>query len=471
MSELSRVEKFVMRFIGKRIKNVTRKQSETWSPGAKLKIFICGYNGKRNTGSDVRVKAMIDQFYHILGKDRAELGILTFSKEMSEIYAEPPTKFLEFSSVNFKSLGEGVTGYHMTVISEGSTLMPEWSNLLVILYASVMGAMKIVKKPCLAYGSGLSKMEGTIREYVQENCDETYFIARDQRSFDFVRDLGLKGELGVDTAWIFPSLKSEWAERDLKEKGWDGKKPLLGVSVINPFAWPVYADFLKLLTGYGRRHPELHYDKYLFRRWSDEKEKLYEIYMDAFAHAVNQFTKRHDVQVLVFGMEALDWWPIHKLKDKLEKPAILYSSRDYDGYQITSLLRMLSMQVTSRYHACVLAMAAGVPTIGVSKDVRIENILGETGNIEYLLKVDEDGLAEKLLDRMEKMWNEKESVRNKIIGQVPGYVKSIAIMGKKFRKLIEQNFPGIELPPEPADWRGYLPPLDPVTSELVKRID
>ena len=28
---------------------------EIWSPGEKLKILLVGYNGKRNTGADVRV--------------------------------------------------------------------------------------------------------------------------------------------------------------------------------------------------------------------------------------------------------------------------------------------------------------------------------------------------------------------------------------------------------------------------------
>jgi polysaccharide pyruvyl transferase WcaK-like protein len=471
MSKVTLTEKLLIRLIDWAIKRATKGPSETWSPGKKLRIFLCGYNGKRNTGSDVRVKAMIDQFYQILGKENTEIGVLTFNKELTEIYAEPPTHFLEFSSTNLGAIAEGISKYHMTVISEGSTLMPEWSNLMVVWYASVMGANKKLKKPCLAYGAGLSKLEGIIREFVQRNCDEAYFIVRDQRSFDFAKDLGLKAELGVDTAWIFPSLRTKWAIQDLKEKGWDGKKPLLGIAVINPFAWPVYPDFFKWLTGYGKRHPELWYENYLFRRWSREKEMLYERYIDAFAYAINEFTKHHDVQVVIFGMEALDWWPINKLNEKLKTPGILYSSRYYDGYQITSLLRMLSMLVSSRYHACVLAMAAGVPSIGVSKDVRIENLLTELGNTEYLLRVDEEGLSEKLLDRMEKMWERKEKMKSKIVRAVPKYVKAIAKMGESFRNFVEQNFPGIKLPPEPADWRGYLPPLDAETTKLLERFD
>ena len=32
---------------------------EEWEPGKKLKILLVGYNGARNTGSDVRVAAIV----------------------------------------------------------------------------------------------------------------------------------------------------------------------------------------------------------------------------------------------------------------------------------------------------------------------------------------------------------------------------------------------------------------------------
>ena len=38
-----------------------------WEPGEKLKILFAGYNGTRNTGSDVRVQEMIRQVRHVLG--------------------------------------------------------------------------------------------------------------------------------------------------------------------------------------------------------------------------------------------------------------------------------------------------------------------------------------------------------------------------------------------------------------------
>jgi len=37
-----------------------------WQPGEKLKLLFAGYNGTRNTGSDVRVEEMLRQLRHVL---------------------------------------------------------------------------------------------------------------------------------------------------------------------------------------------------------------------------------------------------------------------------------------------------------------------------------------------------------------------------------------------------------------------
>ena len=46
---------------------------ERWQPGDKLKLLFAGYNGTRNTGSDVRVEEMLRQVRRILGDDDPSL--------------------------------------------------------------------------------------------------------------------------------------------------------------------------------------------------------------------------------------------------------------------------------------------------------------------------------------------------------------------------------------------------------------
>ena len=47
-------------------------KGDRWQPGQKLKLLFAGYNGTRNTGSDVRPEETLRQLRHILGADNVE---------------------------------------------------------------------------------------------------------------------------------------------------------------------------------------------------------------------------------------------------------------------------------------------------------------------------------------------------------------------------------------------------------------
>ena len=58
-------------------------RGKRWQPGEKLKLLFAGYNGTRNTGSDVRVEEMLRQIRHILGADKTDFTMMTFDFERS----------------------------------------------------------------------------------------------------------------------------------------------------------------------------------------------------------------------------------------------------------------------------------------------------------------------------------------------------------------------------------------------------
>jgi polysaccharide pyruvyl transferase WcaK-like protein len=62
--------------------------------------------------------------------------------------------------------------------------------------------------------------------------------------------------------------------------------------------------------------------------------------------------------------------------------ARVFCSREYNASQIVCILRSLEMLVTSRYHACVLSLAAQVPQIAVGHDLRLKTIYQELGLFE-----------------------------------------------------------------------------------------
>jgi hypothetical protein len=103
-------------------------------------------------------------------------------------------------------------------------------------------------------------------------------------------------------------------------------------------------------------------------------------------------------------------------------------------------------------------------------DERLFNIFSECGHVdEYYLKTDEPDLANKLFSTMEKCWKNRENVSREILASIPRYLEMMSDMGKFFRGWVEEKFPGIELGPEPKDWKGYLPELNDKLKATLKK--
>ncbi|MBU4193550.1 MAG: polysaccharide pyruvyl transferase family protein [Actinobacteria bacterium] len=442
---------------------------EVWKPGDKLKILLVGYNGKRNTGADVRVAEMVKQINRVLGEDSIEISVLTLDVDNIKVYFEPSTNLIKFSSIYFKDLLDACSQHHIAVLSEGSTLKSRFANALTLFFCEAAGVMKKQGKPCIAYGSEAGKMDQFVRKMVSDMCSDTYFIARTEPSLKIIEEMGLEGHLGTDTAWTFPPADRAWAEKELREKTvWDGKKPVLGVAVINPFYWPVKPSLTKLARSAVTRTWEKHFEKWYFFTWSEERERLYRAYIEGIADAVNRFCATHDVHVVIIGMEALDYDSCQDLSAALDSPAGVFSSRFYDGHQMTAILHTLSMLVTSRYHARVLSMTGGVPSIAISMDERLYNIFEECGHLEdYYFPTDDPELREKLSRAMEKLWENRDEVREEVRRAVPGYLRIMSDMGSFLRKYVEKSFPEVELGSPPADWLGYLPELREELREML----
>ena len=55
-----------------------------WTPGEPLRLLFAGYNGTRNTGSDVRVQEMIRQIRHVLGAQNVDFSVMSQNFELHQ---------------------------------------------------------------------------------------------------------------------------------------------------------------------------------------------------------------------------------------------------------------------------------------------------------------------------------------------------------------------------------------------------
>jgi len=396
-----------------------------------LHILLVGYNGARNTGADVRVAEIARQLQEGLGKDKVELSAMTLDAESMRCYFDPDVHLIQVRSIFFGGVFKACCANQAAILCEGSTLKSKFANALTLYSCEAAGIMRNQHKPCIAYGSEAGEMDAFLERTVRRLCKDTYFIARTQNSLDYIQKMGLTGHLGTDTAWGFDSSSYEkWAVTELKQSGWDGASPLLGVAPINPFWWPVKPSLIKWLRANFSGDHSLQFQLWYFFSWSAHRKQQFEDYLDALALSVNEFAKKHPCHVVILGMEQLDTDAVSRLTSKLEVQASAFLSSDHDGYQMAALLRQLTWLITSRYHAEVLSTDGKVPSVAISMDERLDNIMKEMDmGCHQLLHADDTDLSVELPDALEFIRSHPEEIKENIGCQLERHQSKFDEMG------------------------------------------
>jgi polysaccharide pyruvyl transferase WcaK-like protein len=204
-----------------------------------------------------------------------------------------------------------------------------------------------------------------------------------------------------------------------------------------------------------------------FHTWGDREARAYEHYLGSMARAVSAFRERHGVMVVLAAMERLDAKACHHLSGRLGGVPV-FTSDDYDMYQLVSILRACHQMVSSRYHGIVTAMPALVPSAGVTMDERIRNLMRERGHTHLFLEVDEPDLEPKLLEILETSRRDAEPIREGIAGTVVRNLKVMARMGMHFEEQVQRTYPEFPTRTGPYSWEDYLPPLSNTLRRLVE---
>ena len=445
-------------------------EGESWKPGEELKLLFAGYNGTRNTGADVRVEEMLRQLRHILGAERVDFSVMSQNFDRSRGYFGG-THQVRLPDVFPPFLYREVPRHHGVVACEGSMFKSQFANALTTMMIGSLGLAAAMNRLSVGYGAEAGHMDPMLQKMARRFCRDSLIITRNEESMEVLRKLGVATELGTDTAWTFEPLGPDFGTKVLRESGWDGKKPVLVVCPINPFWWPVEASIFKLaaktLTG---TYKDTQYRTVYFHTWGPKEAAAYEHYLGSLARAVSAFRDRHGVMVVLAAMERLDAKACHHLADRLGGVPV-FTSDDYDMYQLVSVLRACHTMVSSRYHGIVTAMPALVPSAGVTMDERIRNLMRERGQLNLVLEVDEPELEPKLLEILETLRRDAEPIREGIARTVVRNLKLMARMGMHFEEQVARTYPEFPLRTGAYFWEDYLPPLGPGLSALLEKYE
>jgi len=440
---------------------------QRWKPGEKLKLLFAGYNGTRNTGSDVRVEEMLRQVRQILGHDQVQLSALSQNFALTHGYFDQVTQ-VKLPDIFPPFLYREVRKYDGVVACEGSMFKSKFANALTTMMIGALAIASAQNKLSVGYGAEAGYMDPLLAKMCRRYCSQSLVITRNEESQAVLGKLGVSTELGTDTAWTFEPHSAEYGIKALRKMGWDETAPVLVVCPINPYWWPVKASVAKAaartLTG---AYADSHYRSVYFHKSGPEVTKAYHRYLTAIANAVEAFRKEHQVFPILVAMEMLDTDACQRVAQLLGGLPI-FSSADYDMYQLVSILRCCHLMVSSRYHGIVTSMPAMVASAGVTMDERIRNLMHERGHQHLLLEVDDPELEEKLLAVMNTLAQEHEAIRDGIGRTVAKNLKVMARMGVYFEQHVQQRYPEFPIRRGLFSWEDYLPPLSPRLRQLIE---
>lgn len=441
-----------------------------WKPGEKLRLLFAGYNGTRNTGSDVRVQEMLRQVRRVLGASNVDFSVMTQNFDRTRGYFDG-SRQTHLPDIFPPFLFREVRSHHGVIACEGSMFKSKFANALTTMMIGSLGLAAAENKLSVGYGAEAGHMDRLIERMCARYCRESLVITRNPESQTLLSGLGISTELGTDTAWTFEPHPPEYGRKALRAAGWDERTPVLLVCPIDPFCWPVKASIAKFLARtFTGAYKDSQYRTVYFHNSGPEADRKYRHYISAFANAVRAFRERHRVFPVLVAMERLD---ARACRDVAEQVPGLptFTSDEHDMFELVSILRQGSLMVSSRYHGIVTAMPALVPSAGVTMDERIRNLMHERGHDHLSLTVDDPELEPKLIDVLERLRGEADEVRDAIGRTVVRNLKVMARMGTYLEEAVRQCYPDFPLHTGVLSWEDYLPPLSADLLHLVETFD
>jgi polysaccharide pyruvyl transferase WcaK-like protein len=445
-------------------------KGNAWQPGEKLKLLFAGYNGTRNTGSDVRVEEMLRQIRHILGADRVAFSVMSQVFDYSRDYF-PGTAQVHLPDIFPPFLAREVPKHHGVVACEGSMFKSKFANALTTMMIGSLGIAAAQNKLSVGYGAEAGHMDPLLVKMCARFCKHSFIITRNEESRAILRELGVPTELGTDTAWTFEPEPPEYGREALQKLGWDGRTPVLVVCPINPFEWPVRASVGKLVAHQvAGAYKDSHYRSVYFHNSGPDAERAYQHYLTSIGKAVDAFRKQRKVFVILVAMERLDSRPARRIAELLRGVPVL-TSDDYNMYQLVSILRCCNMMVSSRYHGVVTSMPGLVPSAGITMDERIRNLMQERGHQHLLMNVDDPDLQQRVLLALEKLVTEGDAIAQGIGRAVVKNLKLMARMGIYFEEEVKRRYPDFPTRGGELSWEDYLPPLSSNLRKLSEKYE
>jgi polysaccharide pyruvyl transferase WcaK-like protein len=417
---------------------------------SELRVLLLGYNGANNTGAEALLLADIADVRAVLGP-QAVITIPTINPPNLRRYIKeaPNLRIAPMPTIFFSTLCRLVHENDLIMLVEGSTYMDTWTSAMLWAYLWTTRCAYGMGKPCLAYAVDAGEIRSAFnRRLVRREASKTsLIIARASAAAERLRAFGVTAPLEVTADNAF-NFRPDPADAGLLSRAWPEAGPnVVGMALVDFYLWPV------VMKPWGTKEDCYKWPYYFTR--SPERTHATEVLARSYAALADDLITRHGKSVALIGMEALDEALLRKVHSYMVHPdrARIFCSREYNASQMVFILRSLELLLTSRYHACVLSLAAQVPQIAVGHDLRLKTIYRELGLFEdFFVEPNAHDLYESLHPRVERLLGDPSCVRDALRR---GYEKHRGD-AQRNRSLLEDFVQAHGWEPAPSATTSYL---------------
>lgn len=372
------------------------------------KVLLLGYSGANNTGSEALLAADIADMRTVLGPD-ALITVPSINPANLRRYVQENAhlQIAYLPTIFFPALRNLVREHDLIFLVEGSTYMDTWTSAMLWAYLWTTHVADQMDKPCMAYAVDAGEIKSSLnRRLVRSEASETdLIVARAQAAADRLRGWGVTApiEVTADNAFTFQPdpadagfLRREWPEAGAK---------VVGLAMVDFYLFPVVWRL------WGPQ--EDCYKWPLYFSHTNERTRASEALADNYAQLADRLVTEHGASVALICMEELDERIANKVLSRMKcaDRARIFSSRQHNASRMTSTLRGLDALLTSRYHACVLSMAAQVPQMAVGHDLRLKSIYAELGLEDNFVDCHSPTMQADIADRMDSLLTNPQPVR------------------------------------------------------------
>jgi len=320
-----------------------------WTPGEKLKLLFAGYNGNRNTGSDLRVQETLRQIRHVLGAENVDFSVMTRISISPAVILTARARCIS-PTCSLLFLFREVRANHGVIACEGSMFKSKFANALTTMMIGSLGIASAENKLSVGYGGEAGHMDPLIERMCARYVKDSVIIPRSAESQTLLSKLSIPTELGTDTAWTFEPHPPEYgAEFCAKPAG----------TRRHPFSrcvrfFPSCGRSRLLWRNTSRsRPPALTRTASIGPFISIIPARLWMRKTRAISSHLQRLP-RHSSSATKFSrffvaMERLDARACLEFAAHLgHASAPIFTSEDYDIFQLVSILRQSSLMVSSR---------------------------------------------------------------------------------------------------------------------------